>query len=230
MCGSVLTQSNAVPVPPLQDGRGGRLILADWDMAVRNRGQFGSNPASICGSAELSRITEALTAGEIAVHGVHERRSTVIVPGFDLASCPLSTQFTNYRRVGRAGDPDITFKLQITHPDDPDAVVTLGEDTFVNADTGKLSLTLDSLGRFNVTLQAKSGDQLTKLLGWQMHVREGPNGQRCDGAGHGGPSPADDAQDRYSCTCALASTSFRDYFSHGEKKEFSAVHHPTHAA
>ena len=76
-------------------------------------------------------------------------------------------------------------------------VASLGEDTFVNSDTGKLSLRLDNLGRHTVVLQAESGEQSGELINWTMHVREGPNGRPC--GDHGGP--ADDGSNTCSCVC-----------------------------
>ena len=182
-----------------RDGIGSPILIASWSLLVQRRVGFELNGTG-CASAEMDRLEQAIVEGSgtsIAVSGTHQRTTTVIVPGFNTTECPLSSLFSNYRRIGRDATPDITFKLNVTeYGGDFDQVASLGENTFVNSDTGKLSLTLDTLGHYTVILQAVSGDQQISLVSWEMRIREGPNGEPC---AHG--DPADAESNVYICVC-----------------------------
>ena len=177
-----------------RDGLGGVVSIASWDLVVHSRASF--NPSnSECAVAEHRQL-RATVGHRSAVPGAHERGTTVIVQGFNTTVCVLEDLFDNYRVQG--GVADVTFKLHVTTTDteNPQAS-SLGPDTFVNSDTGKLSLKLDNLGRHTVVLQAESGPDRIDLVQWDMHIREGPNSGPCTNDG----VPADSDSDVYACRC-----------------------------
>ena len=182
-----------------RDGFNEVVDIATWSMDVQTGDGFAYNANSSCAATQLARLRATTNDESTGVRGVHERGAMVIVPGFNTTACPLSELFTSYRRTGRDSTPDVTFKLHVTRQGDREAIGSLGADTFVNSDSGKLLLKLDSLGRYDVTVQAKSGDNSVDLLTWPMRVRQGPNGSSC--GEYGSPDPADDAFDSYTCVC-----------------------------
>ena len=190
-----------------RDGNGHAYEISSWTMNVTERRGFGLNTDNACAVQQHSQIQLAVRQLE---EEVHERAETVIVPGFDTDACPLGDTFVNYRRSavsvgGGAGNPDVRFRLDITNPWDPDIAASFGADTFTNGNTGKLSLKLDTIGTFNLTLLAVSGDQQVQMTSWQMHVHTGPGDRTCGTHGAASHSPhtpsSANASHRYACIC-----------------------------
>ena len=201
-----------------KDGYSKEFDIAIWSMDVQTGEGFAYNTSSSCAATQLAQLMAMTNDEGNGIRGVHERGTTVIVPGFNMTACPLNELFTSYRRTGRDSTPDVTFKLRVTRqgdrevnrslgadtfvnsvPGDREVIRSLGADTFVNSDSGKLLLKLDSLGRYDVTVQAESGDNRVNLLTWPMRVRQGPTGSSC--GEYGAPDPDDDALDSYTCVC-----------------------------
>ena len=184
-----------------QDPDGNTVRIANWTMRVRTRAKFAVNTSDTgCGEAQLN-LTRAAVENIVDRAPFQDQASTVIVPALvgSSSACDLSSMFINYR-VDRDGEPDVRFTLKVTDRRNDGAASSLGEDAFVNADTGKLLLKLDNLGKFNVTLQAEqSGSDPIDLLSWIMHVRVGPNNSTC--GSNGVPNPADAELDNYTCVC-----------------------------
>ena len=188
-----------------RDGKGRAYEISSWTMTVTERRGLGLNTNNACAVRQYGQIQHAVRQ----IRDYHERTETVIVPGFDTDACPLGDIFVNYRRNvvgvgGSGGKPDVRFKLDITDPWDPDIAASFGADTFTNGNTGKLSLKLDNLGTYNLTLLAVSGDQQVQLTHWQMHVHTGPGDRTCGSHGvvsHEPMPSSSNASHRYDCIC-----------------------------
>ena len=79
-------------------------------------------------------------------------------PMWSPPTVPLKKMFVNYRCIGLTGDPDVRFSLHITNIHNRvDQTASLGDDTFVNADTRKALLKLGNLDRYEIVLRVESG-------------------------------------------------------------------------
>ena len=122
----------------------------------------------------------------------------------------IAAAFDNLR-ADQHGEPDVAFRVRITQLGNTAAKVTLGPDTFVNSETGKISSTLAPMlgpGNYMVELLASSGTSPPlSLHNWTMDIRtpdtvnvaNGPHGRGC--GDHGLPVDTHPQNDAYTCMC-----------------------------
>lgn len=176
------------------------IVIASWTMVVQPRVDFGlATHNANCGAVAVAVLHRA--AARVA--GRYDVNDTRIVAGFD-PGCTLPDSFVGYDTLpGALGEPDITFSIRVRSKVN-DALASLGEDVFVNPETGKLSLLLSKIGLFNVTLLANSGSESLVLSSFVVDVRSSDDtapGANCSGNGRA----IDDGvrqNDLYVCDCS----------------------------
>ena len=142
-----------------------------------------------------------------------EANQTVIVSGLDTAGYStvgwtvfghnVATVFDQLA-IDADGVPMLSYQISILDPAD-NKTKSLGNDTFINARTGKMSLTMANLGRYRITLQAvtpRQGQAPLDLAKFEVHVVQGPGGKPCQNrADQVYPEAAATESNTYGCNC-----------------------------
>ena len=202
------------------DGSGAALVeVASWAMNFAFRPDLELRAG--CGTDLQNRLVANVGRG----NGPLERRYDILnvtdtgdrvavtFPAFLGLGCDTRQTFDHYRSDSD-GAPLISYDVCIKTA--AGTVTDLGENTFINGQTGKMSFTLApelGVGNYTVELHATSasGDPLL-LHRWVMDLREpdtadaanGPNGEGC--GEHGFSVDEEQQDDAFTCRCTASFT------------------------
>ena len=201
------------------DSAGARTTLLHQTLRIERRQKLALQKSHCGGQANRTAAANVRDKNcKNGDAGRHNLGSVVVFPAFldgtDSESndgCNAASTFDHFRPDSN-GDPQIRYDVAIATADGNQTQTDLGQDTFVNGRTGKLSFTLDphlGAGKYSVSLYAYTGDATVQLVlqSWVMDVRpkdtanvtNGPNGHGC--GDHGESDDVKPQDDAYTCRC-----------------------------
>ena len=153
-----------------EDSSGAELVVAWWMMTVSEFSTFLLRNDTDCNWQDLVEAELQAQPFRRPDSDRFDNGTIVVLPGFTRSSCQTITSLFQGYETTQGGAPDVSFAVQVTDLS-TGLVATLGEDTFVNSDSGKVSITLAEFGNFSVELAARSGMATLELVRWQLEVR-----------------------------------------------------------